>query len=189
MNQSKVKMHSKLLFIILLVLLPSCSIVKRQYGHNPSPKHQQEYPLTNYHQVLDQMGAPDSIAILNDAFIFTYHSVVINEPQFGINIPFFDLIKFNLGNATAKHSYYFYAFNLSGNCINLSRYKWKNELGNGSSIGLIFIVEETVDLTNFKAEHEANLWGKSLLIDKGLAEFSLEEIILGNRIGLIGQSF
>jgi len=181
-------MHSKLLLIILLITIPSCSVVKRQYG-NISPEHHQEYSLTNYHQVLNHMGAPDSIAILNDAFIFTYHSVIINEPQFGLTLPYYDLFKFNLGSATAKNNYYFYAFDLLGNCINLSKYKWQNDLGNGSSIGLIFVVEETVDLTNFKAAQKANSWGKNLLIDKGLAELSLEEIILGNRIDLIGQSF
>jgi len=181
--------YPKLLIIVLLVLLPSCSIVKRQYGYDFPPDKSNKFSPINYHQVFELMGAPDSIAILNDAYIFTYHRVAINEPQFGFNIPYFDLIKLNLGKATAQHSYYFFAFRLSGDSINLSQYKWKNKLGRGSSIGLIFVVEETVDLTNFKASHEADLWGRNLLIDKGLAEFSLEEIILGNRIDLIGQSF
>ena len=179
----------RLLVLIAIIQLSACSIVTRQYGEVITSKANPSSLIENYHQVLQNMGAPDTVAVLNDAFIFAYHSVSITEPQFGITIPYYDLFKLNLGSATAKHNYYFYAFDLQGQSINLSQYHWQNELGDGSTIGLIFVVEETVDLSHFKAPKEASLWGKQLLINKELAEFSFEEIITGNRLDLFGQTF
>ncbi len=143
----------------------------------------------NSHDVLQKMGAPDSIAVLNDAFIFAYHSVSINEPQLGLAIPSFDFFKLTLGSATANHNYHFYAFTLDGNIVNLQNSHWQNTLGESSSFGLIFIVEETVDLASFEVPRASNLWGQSLLLDKALVELSFEEIILAKRLDLVGQSY
>ena len=79
-------------------------MVKRQYGHVESVK---AFSPKNYHEVLITMSAPDSVAVLNDAFIFAYHSVAINEPQLGLAIPSFDFFKFTLGSATTTHHYHF----------------------------------------------------------------------------------
>lgn len=182
-------MVMKFIVLIVILQLSACSIVKRQYGDVIANEQSTSVSPKDYHQLLLDMGAPDTVAVLNDAFIFAYHSVTIREPQFGITIPYYDLFKLNLGSATARHNYHFYAFDLMGNSINLSQFNWHNELGDGSAIGLIFIVEETVDLSHFKAPKEANLWGKQLLIDKELAEFSFAEIIAGNRLDLFGQTF
>lgn len=176
----------KIASLLCLLMLTSCSVVKRQYGHvetvkSFSPKH--------YHEVLTQMGAPDSIAVLNDAFIFAYHSVAINEPQFGLAIPSFDFFKFTLGSATATHHYHFYAFSLQGDVINLQTNHWQNALGESSSIGLIFVVEETVDLASFEVKRAANLWGERLLFDINLIEVSFEDIVLAKRLDLIGQDY
>ncbi len=169
-----------------LLVLTSCSIVKRQYGHVESVK---AFSPKNYHEVLTKMGAPDSVAVLNDAFIFAYHSVAINEPQLGLAIPSFDFFKFTLGSATATHHYHFYAFSLQGNVINLRKNHWKNALGESSAIGLVFVVEETVDLTNFEVPRATNLWGQRLLINKSLSEIDFEDIVLAKRLDLIGQDY
>ena len=171
---------------ICLLMLTSCSVIKRQYGHVAAVP---AFSPKDYHQVLDKMGAPDSIAVLNDAFIFAYHSVAIDEPQFGLAIPSFDIFKFTLGSATAVHHYHFYAFSLQGNVINLQTNHWQSALGDSSSIGLIFVVEETVDLASFEVRRAANLWGERLLFDTNLIEFSFEEIILAKRLDLIGQDY
>lgn len=182
-------MPKKLLTIILLLSLSACTMVKRQYGHDLSSKNHDASSLKSYHNVLDNMGAPDSVAVLNDSYIFAYHNVVIDEPQFGLNIPYYDLFKINLGVATAKHNYHFFAFDYEGNTINLSQFGWSNNLGSGSSLGFVFVVEETVDLSKFTIEKEASLWGKNLLLDKELAEFDLTDIVLGKRLDLHGQNF
>ncbi len=179
-------MLTKLALCILVLQLSACSVVKRQYDFIEPVK---KFSPKDYHQVLTTMGAPSSVAVLNDSFIFAYHSVTIKEPQFGLTIPYYDLFKFNLGSATAKHNYHFYAFNFDGTSINLSQLSWQNQLGDGTSIGLIFVVEETVDLSNFDTPKETSLWGKNLLIDKDLAELNFQEVILGKRLDLIGQSF
>ena len=176
----------KIASLLCLLMLTSCSVVKRQYGHvetvkSFSPKH--------YHEVLTQMGAPDSIAVLNDAFIFAYHSVDIDEPQLGLAIPYYDLFKFTLGTATAHHNYHFYAFTLQGDIINLQHNHWQNALGDSSSIGLFFVVEETVDLASFEVPRSANFWGQSLLLDKNLSELDFREIVLAKRLDLIGQEY
>ena len=169
-----------------LLMLTSCSVIKRQYGHVATVP---AFSPKNYHQVLAKMGAPDSIAVLNDAFIFSYHSVAINEPQLGIAIPSFDFFKFTLGSATATHQYHFYAFTLTGDVINLQKNQWQNALGDSSYIALIFVVEETVDLASFEARRAVNFWGERLLFDTNLIEFSFEEIILAKRLDLIGQDY
>ena len=64
---------------------------------------------------------------------------------------------------------------------------WKNALGESSTIGLIFVVEETVDLSSFEVRRAANLWGERLLFDIDLIEFSFEEIVLAKHLDLIGQ--
>ena len=168
------------------LLLTSCSVVKRQYGHVESVK---AFSPKNYHEVLTTMGAPDSIAVLNDAFIFAYHSVAINEPQLGLAIPSFDFFKFTLGSATATHHYHFYAFSLQGKVINLHKNHWKNALGESSAIGLVFVVEETVDLESFEVRRAANVWGERLLLDINLIEVSFEDIVLAKRLDLIGQDY
>ena len=169
-----------------LVLLTSCSMVKRQYGHVETVA---AFTPKNYHEVLTQMGAPDSIAVLNDAFIFAYHSVTIDEPQLGLAIPSFDFFKFTLGSATAVHNYHFYAFSLQGDTLNLKQNNWQNALGDSSSIGLIFVVEETVDLASFETKRAANVWGERLLLDINLIEFPFQEIVLAKRLDLIGQDY
>ncbi len=176
----------KIISLLCLLMLSSCSVVKRQYGHVETVK---PFSPTDYHQVLTQMGAPDSIAVLNDAFIFAYHSVAIDEPQLGLAIPSFDFFKFTLGSATATHHYHFYAFNLKGNIVNLQKNHWQNSLGESTSFGLIFVVEETVDLASFDVRRAANQWGERLLFDINLIEFSFEEIILAKRLDLIGQNY
>jgi len=176
----------RVLSFLSLLLLTSCSVVKRQYGHVEKIA---PFSPENYHDVLTQMGAPDSIAILNDAFIFAYHSVAINEPQLGLAIPSFDFFKFTLGSATATHHYHFYAFSLQGNVINLQKNHWKNALGESSAIGLVFVVEETVDLENFEVRRAANVWGERLLLDINLIEVSFEDIVLAKRLDLIGQDY
>ncbi|KGJ92283.1 hypothetical protein [Colwellia psychrerythraea] len=175
-----------LLSLLCLLMLTSCSMVKRQYGHVGTVK---PFSPKDYHQVLTTMGAPDSIAVLNDAFIFAYHSVTIDEPQLGLAIPSFDFFKFTLGSATAIHNYHFYAFSLQGKTINLQQNYWQNALGDSSTIGLIFVVEETVDLTSFETPRAANLWGERLLFDIDLIEFSFQDIILARRLDLIGQDY
>ncbi len=180
--------HSAIVIMTLLclIVLPACSIVKRQYGYvEPATT----FSPMNSHDVLQQMGAPDSIAVLNDAFIFAYHSVSINEPQLGLVIPTFDFFKLTRGSAIASHNYHFYAFSLDGDIINLQNSHWQNTLGESSSFGLIFIVEETVDLASFEIPRASNLWGQSLLLDKSLVEVSFEEIILAKRLDLVGQSY
>ena len=172
--------------LLCLLMLPACSIVKRQYGF---VEPVQAFAPTDYHQVLAKMGAPDSIAVLNDAFIFAYHSVAIDEPQLGLAIPSFDFFKFTLGSATATHHYHFFAFSLQGEVINLQHNNWQNALGDSSSIGLIFVVEETVDLASFELGRAANLWGQYLLLDTNLVELSFGEIILAKRLDLIGQAY
>ncbi len=180
--------HSTLFIISLfcLVTLPACSIVKRQYGYVEPVA---SFTPTNSHDVLQKMGAPDSIAVLNDAFIFAYHSISIDEPQLGLAIPSFDFFKFTLGSATASHNYHFFAFTLEGKVINLQDNRWQNALGDSSAIGLIFVVEETVDLASFEVPRATNLWGQSLLLDKSLLEISFEDIILAKRLDLIGQDY
>jgi len=172
--------------LLCLVTLPSCSIVKRQYGYVEPVT---AFTPQNSHDVLQKMGAPDSIAVLNDAFIFAYHSISIDEPQLGLAIPSFDFFKFTLGAATASHNYHFYAFTLEGKIINLQENRWQNALGDSSAIGLIFVVEETVDLASFEVPRATNLWGQSLLLDKTLVEISFEDIILAKRLDLIGQDY
>jgi len=179
----------KTLFLLTLTLLMSaCSVVERQYGYIESqPK---KYSPTNYHEVLTNMGAPDSIATLDDHFVFVYHSIFIIEPQIGFTIPNSELFKFSMGKATAKHTYHFYAFNLNGNIINDRQFFWHNNLGDGSALGFVFSVDETVDLTVFRDAREANLWGKQLLLKKAIiAEHNLDEVILGKRLDVVGQSF
>lgn len=176
----------RVMSLLCLLMLTSCSVVKRQYGHVETVK---PFSPRDYHEVLTQMGAPDSIAVLNDAFIFAYHSVAINEPQVGLTIPSFDFFKFTLGSATAVHNYHFYAFSLAGNIINLQKNNWQNSLGESSTIGLIFVVEETVDLASFEARRATNLWGERLLLDINLVEVSFEEIVLAKRLDLIGQDY
>jgi hypothetical protein len=176
----------RLLSLLGLLALPSCSIIKRQYGHIPTVE---AFAPSNYHQVLAELGAPDSIAVLNDAFIFAYHSVDIDEPQLGLAIPYYDLFKFTLGTATAHHNYHFYAFTLQGDIINLQHNHWQNALGDSSSIGLFFVVEETVDLASFEVPRSANFWGQSLLLDKNLSELDFREIVLAKRLDLIGQEY
>ncbi|WP_157443206.1 hypothetical protein [Colwellia piezophila] len=176
----------RIISLFFLVLLTSCSMVKRQYGYVATVP---AFSPKNYHDVLTQMGAPDSIAVLNDAFIFAYHSVTIDEPQLGLAIPSFDFFKFTLGSATATHNYHFYAFSLQGDTINLQQNHWQNTLGDSSSIGLIFVVEETVDLASFETKRAANVWGERLLLDINLIEISFEEIVLGKRLDLIGQDY
>jgi hypothetical protein len=171
---------------LCLLVLTSCSIVKRQYGHVEPVK---AFSPKNYHEVLTQMGAPDSVAILNDAFVFAYHSVLIDEPQLGLTIPNFDLFKFTLGSATATHYYHFYSFSLQGKVINLQKNHWQQALGESSAIELIFMVEETVDLANFEVPRATNLWGQRLLINKSLNEITFEEIVLAKRLDLIGQDY
>jgi len=161
-------------------------MVKRQYGYVEAIE---SFLPRDYHEVLQQIGAPDSVAVLNDAFIFAYHSVSIDEPQLGLAIPAFDLFKFTLGSATATHNYHFYAFTLHGDIINLQKTHWQNSLGESSSFGLIFVVEETVDLESFEVPRATNLWGQSLLLETNLIEFSFEDIILAKRLDLIGQDY
>jgi hypothetical protein len=175
-----------LLSLFLLTLLTSCSLVKRQYGNVVSVE---SFSPKDYHEVLQKIGAPDSVAVLNDAFIFAYHSVSIDEPQLGLSIPTFDFFKFTLGSATAIHNYHFYAFTLYGDIINLQQTHWQNSLGDSSSFGLIFVVEETIDLESFEVPRAANLWGQSLLLETNLIEFSFEDIILAKRLDLIGQDY
>jgi hypothetical protein len=174
------------LSLFILLVLPSCTIIKRQYGYvEPSSAY---IPKSNC-DVLQKMGAPDSVAVLNDAYIFAYYSITINEPQLGLAIPSFDFLKFTLGSATANHSYHFYAFTLEGKIINLQNSHWQNALGDSSSFGLIFVIEETIDLANFEVPRATNLWGQAILLDKPLLDISFEDIILAKRLDLIGQNY
>ncbi len=143
----------------------------------------------NSHDVLQKMDVPDSIAVLNDAFIFAYHSVSINEPQLGFAIPSFDFYKLTLGSAIANHNYHFYAFTLDGDIVNLQNSHWQITLGDSSFFGLIFVVGETVGLASFEVNRASNLWEQSLLLDKALIEVSFEEIISAKRLDLVGQSY
>lgn len=175
-----------LLAIVVLFTLSSCSIIKRQYGHI---EQVEDFSPKNYHDVMLALGAPDSIAVLNDAFVFAYHSVKIDEPQLGLTIPYYDLFKLNLGTATAIHNYHFYAFSLQGDVILFKNNRWQNALGESSSVGLFFVVEETVDMTSFEVPRAANLWGQQLLIEQNLIDFSFDDIILAKRLDLIGQEY
>jgi len=94
-----------------------------------------------------------------------------------------------LGSAIATHQYHFYAFSLYGDTINLQQGNWQNALGNSSSIGLIFIVEETFNLSSFQVPQAANLWGELLLFDINFIEYSFEEIILAKQFDLMGQPY
>jgi len=161
-------------------------MVKRQYGY---VEPIERFSPNDYHQVLHTLGAPDSVAVLNDAFVFAYHSVSIHEPQLGLAIPAFDLFKLTLGSATAIHNYHFYAFTLQGDIINLQKTHWQNSLGDSSSLGLIFVIEETVDLASFEVPRSTNLWGQGLLLETNLIEFSFEDIILAKRLDLIGHDY
>ncbi len=95
----------------------------------------------NSHDVLQKMDVPDSIAVLNDAFIFAYRSVSINEPQLGFAIPSFDFFKLTVGSAIANHNYHFYAFTLDGDIVNLQNSHLQITLRERSSFGLIFVLK------------------------------------------------
>ena len=171
--------------IIFTSILCSCTIVEYKFGEVPNIE---ATVPNNYQDVLASHGAPDSIATVGDNLIFTYHSVEIFEPQLGLVIPSLDLFKYSWGRATATHTYLFYAFSSDGSLLSMGDRTWNNDLGNGSAFGVVFVVDETVDMSVYEEEREVHLWGKQLLVPVNNAEETTHQVISGERFDLVGQS-
>jgi len=171
--------------ILAINVLCSCTIVQYEFGEAPKVE---SVRLNTYHDVLELYGAPDSLATVGDNLIFTYHSVKIVEPQLGLFIPSLDIFKYSWGKATATHTYLFYAFSEDGTLLNEGKSIWQNDLGNGSAFGVVFVVDETVDMSVYEETREVHLWGKQLLIPLNNAEESTHQVISGERIDIVGQS-
>ena len=184
----KISIKIKYLFwfcTLALIGLSGCSIVKHQYGH----VNGEVSNLKNYHDVLSQVGAPDSIGYTENGFVFLYQSVQIIEPQLGISLPGIDWLKFSYGRAEAYYKVHWYSFSNDDKLLAVGKKEWTNELGGGSAIGIIIVVTESVDISRFKEVSAQLLWGKNLLLPQLMDEYSNQEIISGKRVDNMGQTF
>ena len=183
MHRSSVVLNT---IFLSAVLLSGCSFIDSQYGYVPDVP-----PLSpqSYHEVLAHLGAPDTIAVVDNKIALVYHSIKINEPQLGLAVWGADWLKFSMGDAVATHDFRYYSFGAEGEPAGSVEKKWSNPLGEGSALGIIFTAAETIDQSRFRDAREALLWGNKLLQNPELAENSMNEIIEGKRLDIVGQRF
>jgi len=172
--------------ILSIFMMSGCSFIDSQYGYVPDAP-----PLNpkSYHDVLTHLGAPDTIAVVDNNVALVYHSIKINEPQLGFAIWGVEWIKFSIGDAIATHHFRYYSFGREGESIGSVEKSWTNPLGEGSALGVIFAAAETIDQSRFREARDAMLWGKKLLLHPEVAEHSMDEIIEGKRLDIVGQIF
>ncbi|WP_237444466.1 hypothetical protein [Sinobacterium norvegicum] len=180
----------RLVLILLLTLLTSCSFISHQYGH--TPKIVDSAQLDTYHQVLQQLGAPDSVATKDGRMAFIYQQINIDEPQLAFSLWPSSGVQLNYGNANAQTHYVFFVFDSDGNTTAHAEKTWHHDMGDGLSVGLFFQVEETVDQARLQRTRSALQWGRTLLDNSVITQQALTAVgatdtIGADKIELIGQ--
>jgi len=124
------------------------------------PAHQPDYA-----DVLAALGPPASISALDSGMVFQYEYTQVREAQFGIslNYSWLKLFKFVLARGWNERKVLVLLFDEEGRLASHESGSWKVNLGGGSGVQPVFVVNSLVDTSQAESTYPSHEWGAALL--------------------------
>jgi len=151
---------------VWLLLLSGCSSFRIEMGQ-PVQATGGEFTAreTRVETVVHKIGPPNSATRLPHGFAFLYEYSRVNEFQVGINVPysFLRYLKFIHAWNHLDHEAFALIFDDRGVLQDAGRRQWREKLGGGNAVQIVFNVMSLSDVSKLLRPADAHTWGQRLL--------------------------
>src|SRR6516225_6647149 len=149
-----------------LWLLSGCSSFRTEMGR-PLTVKPNEFAegLTRVDTVVHEFGPPHQVSRLSDGFAFLYEYSAISEFQLGFsaNLPIVRWFKFVKAWNHLDQDSLILIFDDQGVLQSAGSDGWKESLGGGSAVQILFVSISLSDVSKILRPADAHSWGKRLL--------------------------
>jgi len=149
-----------------LLLLSGCSSLRTEMGQ-PVQATGGEFAVgeTRVETVMHKIGPPNSATRLPHGFAFLYEHSKTSEFQLGFSVPYSSLRYFKFIHAWnhLDHEAFALIFDNRGVLQDAGRRQWREKLGGGNAVQIVFNVMSLSDVSRLRRPADAHAWGQRLL--------------------------
>jgi hypothetical protein len=109
--------------------LSGCAVIRQEYGR-PLPEIGQFVDgKSHYSQVLDGLGPPAQLSVMDEGMVFLYERVALTEKQLGIDIDYehIPILKIVVGRGKAEGETAAFLFDQDGTLMCHERESWTRD--------------------------------------------------------------
>jgi len=118
---------------------------------------------TRLHDVLAELGPPDSLSRIGTGFAFLYERFDARERQLGLSVPWVEGLKLVLGRGTLRRQALLLEFDADGTLLTRRLDDRSDRIGSGVALQFVVVVAPLVDVSAFTDRAPQHRWGAGLL--------------------------
>jgi hypothetical protein len=154
------------LVVVLPLVLSGCSQFRTELG-KPLSVHKGAFVEgeTSVQTIIHELGPPNQVSALPDGVAFLYDHTQIAENQIGVsvNVAVLRFLKFVKARSYVDQDILLLTFDDEGRLRGVGAHHWKEDLGGGTAVQLIFSAISLSDASAFRRPSDTHSWGAAWL--------------------------